>query len=153
MTEAIDRNYSVLVADADAITCSALHGTLGDHGHQVTICHDGAEAWKLMQRGDRDLLLLDLDLPGLGGFDLLSRCRLSPDLEDVPIVVLSDSTDDYVCDRALALGASAFITKPIRLPLLSHTVWQVLRNRARDQELLRFKTLLGVESGRKAEFA
>ncbi|MHA1560460.1 MAG: response regulator [Alphaproteobacteria bacterium] len=153
MTEAIDKNYSVLVADADARTCSVVHGALGDHGHHVTICHDGGKAWKLIQRGDCDLVLLELQLPGVNGFDLMSRCRLSPDLENTPIIVLSESTDDDVCDRALALGASAFIMKPLRLPLLSHTVWQVLRNRARDQELLRFKTLLGVESGRKAAFA
>jgi DNA-binding response OmpR family regulator len=153
MIESIDKNYNVLVADSDIGTCSAVHRTLGDHGHQVTICHDGDDAWKLIQRGDRDLLLLDVELPGMSGFDLLSRCRLSLDVEDLPIIALSDSSDDDVCDRALSLGAAAFIMKPLRMPILSHTVWQILRNRARDQELRRFKTLLGVERDRKAAFA
>lgn len=152
MIESIDKNYNVLIADSDVATCSAVHRTLGDHGHQVTVCHDGGEAWRLVQHGDRDLLLLDIELPGVNGFDLLSRCRLSPELEDIPIIVLSESSDDDVCDRALALGAAAFILKPLRMPILSHTVWQILRNRARDQELLRFKTLLGVERDRNAEF-
>lgn len=153
MIEPIDKNYSVLVADTDVGTCTAVHRTLGDHGHQVTICHDGDDVWQQIQRNGCDLLLLDIELPRMSGFDLLSRCRLSPDLEDLPIIVLSDSSDDDVCDRALSLGAAAFIMKPLRMPILSHTVWQILRNRARDQELRRFKALLGVEQDRKAAFA
>ena len=153
MTDAIDKNYNVLVADQDAMACDLVKNTLGEHGHKVTICHDGHEAWELIKATDRDLLILDLDLPSVSGFDILSRCQLGPDFEKIPIIVLSDSPDDDVCDRALALGASAFIMKPLRLPLLSHAVWQILRNRARDRELRRFKALLGVEADRVAAFA
>ena len=145
MTESADKNCKVLVADPDAKTCATILRTLGDHGHDVTICQDGTEAWKRLQTGCWDLALLDLDLPGTSGFEILRRCRLSPDLEELPIVVLSPSCDDEVCDRALAVGASAFIAKPIRIPLLSHTVWQVIRGRARDLELRRLRKLLSIE--------
>lgn len=151
MTEPVDKNCRVLVADPDVQTCSMVLRTLGDHGHKVTSCHDAKEAWRHIQTGCWDLVVLDLGLPDTDGFDILTRCRQSLDLEELPIVVLSDTDDDDICDRALALGASAFITKPLRIPLLSHTVWQIIRSRARDLELRRLRKLLGVEVTTKAE--
>ncbi len=142
MTEPAEKNHTVLVADADASTRSRVQRTLRDHGHKVTTCANGAEAWTLLTTGQWDLLVLDLGLPGRNGYGIIAECRLSPDLEDMPILALSDSDDDDVYDRALAVGASFCVTKPLRMPLLSHAVWQAFRIQARDLELRRLRKRL-----------
>ena len=151
MSGPVDRNYHLLVADADPATCSAVHRVLGEHGHHVTVTHGGDEAWQELRRTEYDLLILNLDLAELDGFEIMARSRHNAELADLPMIVLSNSNDDDICERALALGAAAYLTKPLKLPLLTHCVWEILRNRARDQELRWLKARLGIETDREVE--
>lgn len=147
MIESIDRNYGILVADPDSGTCLDVRNALADYGHRVVSCNDGDQAWKQIESGPPDLVLLDLALPGIDGFDIIARCRESEALEDLPIIALSESTTDEVCDRALSIGASAFVGKPLSMPLLAHTVWQVVRCRARDEELRKLRQFVATFRG------
>lgn len=153
MTQSLDRNYELLVAEADHDTCRTVQGALDRHGHNVTCCHDGEEAWNIIRSGRCNLAIVDIDLPGIDGFEILSRCHRGADLTDLPVIVLSDADEDEVFERAFALGAKACIAKPVRVPLVAHAVWQVLRNCAREEELRWLKDRLGIETNRQLDMA
>jgi DNA-binding response OmpR family regulator len=146
MPTPLDRNYSLLLVDADPTIGVSVTSALADHGHQVTVCRDGDAAMKLMDEKSFDLAIVDLHVADIDGFHFLSICSEDDKLIDMPVIVLSESDADEDYERAFALGAVGYLTKPLKLPLLAHNVWQVLRNRARDEELRWLKARLGFEA-------
>lgn len=153
MPSPLDRNFSILLADPDPATRSSVTAALSAYGHQITTEGDGSRVMELIRSTPFDLAIVAIDLPGVDGMQFLSHCRENYALAGMPVVILAEAMADDVCDRAFALGASAFLAKPLSRPLLTHTVWQLLRNRARDQELKWLKTRLGIESERKLDLA
>lgn len=88
---------------------------------RVTRVEDGAEALELLDRVlagavlRPDLVVLDLNLPRVGGLDLLRRIKSDPDLRTVPVVVFSTSRADVDVAAAYACGASSYVVKPLDL--------------------------------------
>ncbi len=84
--------------------------------HVLTHCVDGPEALRnlrALQPGDRpDLVLLDLNLPGMDGHEVLERIKADPGLKTLPVVILSTSRLDEEVGRAYQSGANSYITKP-----------------------------------------
>ncbi len=76
---------------------------------EVQIAGDGETGWELARQGGFDLYILDVMLPGLGGFKLLNRIRQT---QDVPILLVTAKKDDIDKIRGLGLGADDYITKP-----------------------------------------
>lgn len=72
-----------------------------------------------------DLVLLDLDLPGKNGHDVLAMIKGDPNLRRVPVVILTTSDDDADVISAYDLGANAFVTKPLSLQGWQHIVEQI----------------------------
>lgn len=153
MTIALDSNYRLLIADADRSVGATVASALGDHGHDVTVTRDGKDALRLVREKTFDLAIVDIGLPGMDGLEFLAACQRDDALGGMPVIVLSASEGDEDCERAFALGAAAYVVKPLRVPLLSHTVWQVIRNRARDQELKWLKARLRIETDREQDIA
>src|SRR5438093_10385528 len=83
-------------------------------GDNVKICNvrDGSQALLETEREDFDLILLDMGLPGMDGFDLLAQLKSDPKAQSIPVIALTawQSTSDKV--RGLELGAVDYITKP-----------------------------------------
>ncbi len=153
MPSPLDRNYHLLLADADPAIASAVTSALGEHGHHVTVSHDGNEALRRVRADTFDLTVVDVGLPGMDGFQFLTACQRDDKLSVMPVIVLSAAEGDDDCERAFALGAAGYVAKPLKLPLLSHTVWQLIRNRARDQEMRWLKARLGIETDREQDLA
>lgn len=65
-----------------------------------------------------DFVLLDLNMPGLDGMDLLEKIRLNPSVKDTPVIIVSGDADQFVIDEALEKNASSYITKPIDFNML-----------------------------------
>jgi CheY-like chemotaxis protein len=83
---------------------------------KVTIFNSVRGAAQLVVAGKRpDLIILDVNMPEVSGLDMVEFLRRRPDLENLPIVMLSSEADDTVIDQALALGADTFATKPVTL--------------------------------------
>ena len=88
--------------------------------NQIDVVTDGRAALDFLRRdpsvGPRpDLVLLDLNLPGLDGRDVLAAMKTDPDLRRIPVVILTSSADDADIVGAYELGANAYITKPVGL--------------------------------------
>lgn len=96
-----------------------------DIGHRLTVLQDGRAALDYLVRLkapeappelDPDLVLLDLNLPGLDGTQVLSSIKADPELRSIPVVILTTSDRDEDIDQTYAAGANTFIRKPDEYP-------------------------------------
>lgn len=103
---------SVLIVDDEPNIVVSLEFLLEQAGYQVRIAHDGQEAWEAIERQAPDLVLLDVMLPRLSGFDVCQKIREHPDLQRVRVVMLTAKGREVEVNKGLALGADAYISKP-----------------------------------------
>lgn len=83
---------------------------------EVTAFHNVRAAAQLIVSGRiPDLLVLDINMPEVTGLDMVEFLRRRPATKDLPIVMLSSETADVMIDRAMALGADAYVTKPVTI--------------------------------------
>ncbi|MBW3672282.1 MAG: response regulator transcription factor [Acidobacteria bacterium] len=129
----------ILVADDDRRFRSVLAAELEAAGYRTLTAEDGSEAFDLFETGKPDLVISDLAMPVVDGFDLIERVRRS---SAVPILVLSVRGADADKIRALDLGADDFVTKPFSLPeLFARIRAQLRRAPERASKLLKFQDL------------
>ena len=103
---------TVLIADDEPNIVISLEFLLEQAGYQVLVAHDGQEALEAIQRQPPDLVLLDVMLPRLSGFDVCQKIRENPDWQHMRIVMLTAKGREVEIRKGLALGANAYITKP-----------------------------------------
>jgi two-component system cell cycle response regulator DivK len=96
-------------------------------GYTVIEASDGVEAVRLARESNPDLIILDLHMPGLDGFNVIQELRRDPQFAATPIVALTASAMQGDRERALSVGFTGYITKPIRLSLLREEVERLLR--------------------------
>jgi two-component system, OmpR family, alkaline phosphatase synthesis response regulator PhoP len=103
----------VLVADDEPHIGRIIKMKLEQGPFRVTLAFDGQEAMDILEReSDIALVLLDVMMPNLSGFDVLSRMRADPRWRETPCIVLTAAGQDLQHRRAMALGATDFMTKP-----------------------------------------
>ena len=103
----------VLVVDDNKHNCELVRALLDDDGFEVATANDGASALEIFEVEQPALVLLDIMMPGMNGYEVCERIRRLPDGEDVGIVFLT-ALDDYGSyQRAVEAGANDFLTKPI----------------------------------------
>ncbi|MEQ8147700.1 response regulator transcription factor [Streptomyces sp. OP7] len=114
----------VLVAEDDAMQAELIRRSLLSEGHTVTVVHDGAAALDAARRLRPDLVVLDLMLPVLDGFDV---CRTLRGDGDTPVLMLTARTSEDDVLRGLDLGADDYMTKPYSPRELLARIRTVLR--------------------------
>ena len=97
-------------------------------GHSVLVAQRGEDALDLIYKYKPDLVLLDIMLPGISGWEVCEIVRLNPDYRNVKIVFLTARGDETEMARGLALGADAYITKPFSNDQLVASVTAILEN-------------------------
>jgi DNA-binding response OmpR family regulator len=103
----------ILLAEDDAMTAKLLVYRLKrEPGFEVSHCEDGLQALATIEAGHIDLAILDINMPGMDGFDLLARIRDTPRFADLPIAMLTALGSENEIVRGLELGANDYITKP-----------------------------------------
>ncbi len=100
----------VLVVDNDAAMRRALRGSLAAQGYLITEARSGEEALEEMGQRPADLVLLDIEMPGIGGMETCRRLRAIAPKAGVVMVTICDSEEDKI--RALEAGADDYVTKP-----------------------------------------
>jgi CheY-like chemotaxis protein len=103
--------HTVLIVDDDRASLDLLSIYLDDLPVDVIRAHDGLEALAAVERLHPSAVVLDIRLPGVDGWEVLSRLRAAPSTADLPVVVVS-VVDER--SRGLALGASEYLTKPVQ---------------------------------------
>jgi chemotaxis family two-component system sensor histidine kinase/response regulator PixL len=113
----------ILVVDDSATLRKTIVSTLTRAGYQVIQAGNGVEALqKLRQHPQIDLIISDVEMPEMDGFQFLDRRRQEPSLARIPVVMLTACRSDKHQQLALALGATAYLTKPCSQPDLLATV-------------------------------
>lgn len=140
----------VLVVDDDEVTRIYLARQLRQYT-QVTTAATGAEAIALIQSQPFDLVLLDILMPDLNGFEVLARVKAEPHLSHLPIVMISNLDDLDSLVRGIELGAEDYLFKPLNPVLLKARVSACLeRKRLRDTEQAYLKQLQAEKTAAEA---
>jgi signal transduction histidine kinase len=147
--DAKQRPPVVLVADDEPGQRLLLRETLAQHDYQVVEAANGIEAIARFEEFLPDLLLLDVMMPEMGGFDVCKILRGRPEGRHVPIVMVTGLDDTDSIHRAYEIGATDFMTKPINWSLLVQQVRYILRG-ANNERLLR-KAMRAAEAASRAK--
>ena len=128
---------SLLVVDDNDLNRDMLTRRLERLGYDVSCAENGIEALKLLKTESFDLLLLDVIMPLMDGFEVLEQLKAEPLLRDIPVIVLSASDQlDHVV-KCIQKGAQDYLSKPFSPVLLQARIGSCLeRKRLRDQETL-----------------
>ena len=94
---------------------------------KVTEADDGVDGLRKLASGRFDIILTDINMPIMDGLKLVKRVRTDPVHKDVPIVVITTESAEEDRQRALSLGANAYITKPIQAPQVIAKVKELLK--------------------------
>jgi signal transduction histidine kinase len=117
----------ILIVDDDAMTRMLLTEALEPEGFRIEEAVSGIEGIAAFQRMRPDIILLDVSMPVMDGFECCKRIRALPNGGRVPIVVLTGNDDDVSITRAFEAGATDFASKPMRWKLLGYRVRYLLR--------------------------
>ena len=118
----------LLVDDEDSLR-KVMRDLLERDGYLVTEARDGVQALDQVDRVGPDIIVLDLNLPGLDGYGVLSHLRSRPATANIPVIVLTAKGDEDNELRVFELGADDFLTKPFRARALSARLEAVLGRR------------------------
>jgi DNA-binding NtrC family response regulator len=105
---------SILVVDDTAANIGFLVDTLSKAGYRVRVAPDGESALEQLQYSPPDLVLLDVMMPGIDGFETCRRLRQLPRLEKIPVIFMTALSDAQDKVRAFAAGADDYVTKPFQ---------------------------------------
>ena len=105
---------SILVVDDTPANIGFLLDTLGKAGYRVRVAPDGESALEQLQYSPPDLVLLDVMMPGMDGFETCRRLRQLPKLEQLPVIFMTALSDIQDKVRAFAAGADDYVTKPFQ---------------------------------------
>jgi len=124
---------SVLVADDDPIFRNLVAARLNKLRGRAVEAEDGSVAWQLLMQQSFDLAIVDLNMPNIDGFGLLQCLRGHPRTRHLPVVVITSQDDATVIEKALSLGATSFMTKPVNWTTFEHHLGTLLRLSASDR--------------------
>lgn len=113
---------TVLIVDDSVSIRQSLRHTLTHEGYTVLEADDGLKAFHLLLEETADLLLLDMEMPNMNGYDLLSLLYTHPELSQLKVVILSSRSSEKHKRYALELGADAYLTKPCPQDVLLKTL-------------------------------
>ncbi len=117
----------ILFADDEPALQELMSLELPRMGHEVTVCPDGATACAALEKNTYDCIIVDLDMPGMNGIQVIGRCKeLSPDTD---AVVLTGKSSFETAVQALRHGAVDYLTKPCKLVDLKALLHRVARQR------------------------
>ncbi len=134
-----EQQHTILIVDDEPLGRETLRALLQNDGHRLIFTGDGREALELAKTWWPDLILLDVMMPGMDGFEVCRRIRNTASLAEVPILMITALGDRASRIRGLSVGADDFITKPFDRTELRARIRTILR-------LNRYRRLLAIRS-------
>ncbi|MDQ6969100.1 MAG: EAL domain-containing protein [Mariprofundus sp.] len=119
---------TVMVIDDDPMARMIMVESLHEAGFNVIEASDGHEGLALFNEYKPQLVLVDLQMPGMDGYTFCKSLRAIPDGQDIPIVVVTGMNDVDSIERAYDCGATDFISKPIKWVIFRHRIQYILRS-------------------------
>ena len=125
----------VLVVDDDTTILFLAKQYLSKAGFSVEIAENGKIALTVLEKKKPDIVLLDVQMPEMNGFDTCAKIREKPDTKHTPVLMVTGLDDYESIDKAYEAGATDFFTKPINWLLLEHRIRYMLRLSRTEEEL------------------
>jgi len=130
-----ERGARLLVVDDNKVNRLLLARNVTLQGHQVETAENGRVALEMLRRGGFDLLVLDIEMPDLDGFQVMEQLAADPALRDIPVIVTSSLEGVATIVRCIELGADDYLHKPVNAVLLKARIGSSLeKKRLRDQQ-------------------
>ncbi len=107
---------SILVVEDNPVIMELVRTLLTSFGYGYTGAEDGFEALKAVKESDFDLILLDIQLPGMDGLEVLKRLKEDPDTGNIPVIALTAHAMYGDEQKFLKAGCSGYVSKPIDIP-------------------------------------
>jgi CheY-like chemotaxis protein len=131
-----DIHGQLLVVDDYVVNRMQLKRGLEKQGHTVALAENGRQALEMLDVGSFDLVLLDILMPEMDGFEMLARLKADPARRDLPVIVISALDEMESVVRCIGMGAEDFLPKPFDPLLLRARLGACLeKKRLRDQEV------------------
>lgn len=129
------KDAQILLADDDGYFRELGKEVLVEQRCRVTVAADGAECVGRLKAARFDIAIVDLEMPQMNGFEVLSSIRKHPDFSQLPVIVITGHDDTESIERAYNSGATSFMTKPFDWGLFVHQVRFVLKAARTEAEL------------------
>ncbi len=118
---------TILVVDDSPTIRKFVALALESLGYRVLTASDGMEVFEILARfGSVDLIITDINMPNLDGFELIKSLRSDEKFKDVPIIILSSLSDGESIDTGLRLGANSYLIKPFNVKRIQYEVSKYL---------------------------
>jgi two-component system aerobic respiration control protein ArcA len=121
-----DDPYCVLVIDDDQSLRNSMKRLFEKEGYKVLLAADATELSQVLDDVPPDLILLDVGLPWVNGFELAAMMKQNDDLKSIPLVFISGTVNDLEKQKANKVGASDFLEKPLDIKVVQTTVKKLL---------------------------
>ncbi len=122
--------YKIVIADDEPNIVVTLEFLLEQEGYDFVVARDGKEALEQVEAFDPDLILLDIMLPEINGYEVCQKLRENPKFKNLKIILLTAKGRQVEIAKGLALGADAYITKPFSTKNLVQEIRTLLEQEA-----------------------
>ena len=129
----VDDAYRILVVEDNPELLMLMHHILKSQYH-VLVAKNGKEALKIIHKTPLDLIVSDVMMPEMNGFELTREIKEDPNYSHLPIILLTANTQEENEEEALKIGADEYLTKPFRLGDLRLRIDNIIENRRRAQQ-------------------
>jgi chemosensory pili system protein ChpA (sensor histidine kinase/response regulator) len=109
-----DQDLKILIVDDSISIRKVLTNFISNQGWQPSVAKDGVDAMEMIRQFSYDLILLDIEMPRMNGFDVLQSLQLHLDYSNIPVLMLTSRSAMKYKNRAIELGAKGFVTKPFK---------------------------------------
>ncbi len=131
----MSKRIRVCVCDDEAALAEVICEGLKNTGIDAVPAGGGAEALAVCAKGDIDLILLDVSMPGMDGYDVCRRLKANPATKDIVVIFVTGRGEPEDHEIGFALGAADYVTKPFNLPMLMLRVESALRQKGVKEDL------------------
>ena len=118
---------SILIVEDSTTTRSLIRAVIEELGDfNIVEAPTGFDALKLLPAQDFDLVVTDINMPDINGLELINFVRSNPRYSNIPLIIVTTERSDEDKKRGMALGATAYVTKPFKAPELQDVVRKVM---------------------------
>lgn len=149
----IEQDFRILIVDDTPKNIQILGKILRDEGYQINVAQDGKQALNVLSKVDLDLILLDIMMPEMDGFETCQHLKSDPETQEIPVIFLTAKTEVEDIVKGFELGAVDYISKPFQIPeLLARVRTHLqLRKEIQDRKRRELVILEELEQARKTQ--
>ncbi len=145
--ENTDKPFKVVIADDNQQNCELLEVYLADENYEISMAYDGQETLDRVADFHPDLILLDIMMPKLSGYEVCQQLKSADDTKDILILIVTALNEQGDIEKAVAAGCDDFLTKPVNRLELTTRVRSMMRVRHLTNERDRLLAYLAEVDG------